>query len=162
MAELKRAQCSRRGYRTHLKKLLQSADELLTNLQPPLSEINVASLRDLHEQLRRKQDMISALDTKILEAIENDEEIEVEVLQAEEVASSISMVKAKITSCLSSIAPSSKTTSRTPITLSTERRMEHDKVTCLPQLDLPQFTGNLLFWQSFWDCFEAAVTATGP
>ena len=35
--------------------------------------------------------------------------------------------------------------------------MEHDKVTRLPQLDLPQFTGNSLFWQSFWDCFEAAV-----
>ena len=118
MAELKRAQCSRRGYRTHLKKLLQSADELLINPQP-LSEINVASLRDLHEQFRRKQDMISALDTKILEAIENDEEIEAEVLQAEEVASSISTVKAKITSRLSSIAPSSETTSRTPITLST-------------------------------------------
>ena len=101
--------------------------------------------------------MILALDTKILQAIENDEEIEAEVLQAEEVASSISTVKAKITSRLSSIAPSSKTTSRTPITLSTERRMEHDKVTYLPQLDLSQFTGNSLFWQSFWDCFEAAV-----
>ena len=76
--------------------------------------------------------MISALDTKILEVIENEEEIEVEVLQAEEVASSISTVKAKITSHLSSIAPSSKITSRTPITLSTERRMEHNKVTRLP------------------------------
>lgn len=24
-------------------------------------------------------------------------------------------------------------------------------------MDLPQFTGNPLFWQSFWDCFDAAV-----
>ena len=30
-------------------------------------------------------------------------------------------------------------------------------ITCLPKLDLPQFTGNPLHWSSFWDCFEAAV-----
>ena len=54
MTELKRAQSSRRGYRTHLKKLLQSAEELLAT--PLVSKINVASLRDLHEQLQRKQE----------------------------------------------------------------------------------------------------------
>ena len=158
MAELKRAQSSRRGYRTHLKKLLQSAEELLAT-PLPVSEINVASLRDLHEQLQRKQDMISALDTRILAAIENDEEIEAEIIQAEEIASSISAAKAKITSRLGSLTPASDTASRTHITPapSTERHAEHEGITRLPRLDLPQFTGNPLFWQSFWDCFEAAV-----
>ena len=30
-------------------------------------------------------------------------------------------------------------------------------LTRLPKLDLPQFSGNLLYWQSFWDSFEAAI-----
>ena len=76
-----------------------------------MCEINVASLRDLHEQLQRKQDMISALDTRIITAIENDEEIEAEILQAEEIASSISVAKAKITSRLGSLTPASDTAS---------------------------------------------------
>lgn len=63
-------QSSRRGYRTHLKKLLQSAEKLLATLQP-LTKINVASLRDLHKQLQHKQDMISPLNTKVLEALGN-------------------------------------------------------------------------------------------
>ena len=33
----------------------------------------------------------------------------------------------------------------------------HEHTTRLPKLDLPHFTGNPLHWQSFWDCFEAAV-----
>ena len=101
--------------------------------------------------------MISALDTRIIAAIENDEEIEAEILQAEEIASSISAAKAKITSRLGSLTPTSDTASRTHTTPapSTERHVEG--ITRLPQLDLPQFTGNPLFWQSFWDCFEAAV-----
>ena len=87
--------------------------------------------------------MILGLDTKILEAIENDKEIEAEVLQADEIASSIS-AEAKITSCLSSIDPTSKTASRIHTTSapSTERHAEHERVAHLPQLNLPQFTGN--------------------
>ena len=86
MAELKRAQCSRRGYLSHLKKLLQSAEELLSRTGT-LGNDDVAALRDLHEQLQRKQDLITALDVKILEATKGDDEIEAEVLQSEETAS---------------------------------------------------------------------------
>ena len=30
-------------------------------------------------------------------------------------------------------------------------------ITRLPKLSIPNFSGNTLQWQSFWDCFEAAV-----
>ena len=33
----------------------------------------------------------------------------------------------------------------------------HEHFIRLPKLDLPKFTGNSLDWQSFWDCFSAAV-----
>ena len=59
--------------------------------------------------------MISALDTKILEAIENDEEIEAEILQAEEITSLISMAKAKITSHLLLLAELHKPTQYQPL-----------------------------------------------
>ena len=32
-----------------------------------------------------------------------------------------------------------------------------EATTRLPKLNLPTFSGDPLLWQSFWDCFEAAV-----
>ena len=156
MADIKRAQCSRRGYRAHLKKILASVDELLTNPQP-LSEDNVATLRDLHEQLGRKHDLITPLDTKILEATEDEDAIEAEVLQAEETNTAISTAKAKIAHRLSAITVQSSGPSPPPPP-TTDRHVDHDsRVTRLPKLELPQFSGNPLMWQSFWDIFEASV-----
>jgi len=151
MVELKRAQCSRRGYLTHLKKLLQSVGELLSTTEP-LSDDNVVTLRDLLEQLQRKQDLIAELDGKILEATE-EEDIEAEVLQAKETNSTILTAKARITSRLKSVA-SVETTSTPP-----PPPVEHpcESITRLPKLDLPHFAGNPLNWQPFWDCFKAAV-----
>lgn len=31
---------------------------------------------------------------------------------------------------------------------------------CLPKLSIPTFTGDLLTWQSFWDCFDSTVNST--
>ena len=154
MAELKRALCSRRGYRTHLKKILASVNELLAQPQP-LSEDNIATLRDLHEQLQRKHELITPLDAKILEATTEDDAIETEVLQAEETNTSISTAKAKISHRLSSISARDTTTApRTPAT----DHVDHEaRITRLPKLELPQFSSNPLKWQHFWDCFEASI-----
>ena len=89
MAEIKKA---RRGYRAHLTKLLQNVEALLRLVQP-LTEGGSIALRDtLH-----KETLIAALDAKILELLVNNEEVEAKVLQAEEIHSLISTVKAKIT-----------------------------------------------------------------
>jgi len=74
--------------------------------------------------------------------------------------SSISTAKTKITYHLSSITPTDRTVSRTHTPLSSsvaEHHVEHERVTHLSQLELPQLTSNLFFWQPFWDCFNAAV-----
>ena len=92
---------SRRGFRVHLTKLLQSLPEILIYAQE-LTDDNVATLKDLHEQLQRRQELISGLDAKILEATKAEEEIEAEVLQTEEINSSTSTAKAKITQRLRS------------------------------------------------------------
>ena len=144
-----------------MKKLLQFAEELLSSTQP-LSNDNMVALRDLHEQLQRKQDLITALGVKILEATKGDDEIVAEVLQAKETTSSISSAKARIISCLNPTTStevtttSSQATSPPPII---EHHVEHtrESITRLPKLDLPQFAGNPFNWQPFWDCFQAAV-----
>ena len=106
----------------------------------------------MHEQLQRKEGLISALDATILESLDNEEEIEAEVLQAENITSLIATAKAKITHRLRPPdAPSAPPSRRA------EPRESSDTATRLPKLDLPQFSGNPLYWQPFWDCFEAAV-----
>ena len=130
--------------------LLQSLTEILNNEQP-LRVDNIATIRDLHEQLQRKQELISGLDAKILKAT-SEEEIEAEILHTEQISSSISTAKVKITHRLSTTTPA-KVTARRPEAHTSAQ--EH--VTRLPKLDLPQFAGNPLHSQSFWDCFEATV-----
>ena len=157
MAELRRAQCSRRGYLTHLKKLLRSAEELLSTAEP-LGDDNVVTLRDLNEQLQRKYDLITTLNVTILEATEGDE-IKAEVLQSEETTSTISAMKARIINRLNPTAVARTTSHATLPPPTTEHHADHtrDTTTRLPKLNLPQFSGNPLNWQPFWDCFQAAV-----
>ena len=153
MAGIKRAQCSRRGYRSQLKKILASVDELLAS-PDTLSEDNTATLWDLYEQLQRKEELITPLDAKILEATEEDDVIEAEVLQTEVINTTMSTAKAKIKHRLRSVTVQDTTAPPPP----TDRHMKREgRVTFLPKLELPQFSGNPLLWQSFWDTFEASV-----
>ena len=154
MAELKRAQCSRRGYLTHLKKLLRFAEELLSTAEP-LGDDNVVILRDLHEKLQRKQDIITMLKVRILEATEGDDEIEAEVLQSEETTSTISAMKARITNRLNPTAVARTTSHATSPPPTTD--YHESRVIRLPKLELPQFCNNPFTWQSFWDCFKASI-----
>ena len=155
MVGIKLALCSCRGYRIHLKKILASADELLAK-PPPLSEDNIATLRDLHEQLQCKHELITPLEAKILEATVEDKAIETEVLQAEETNTPIPTAKAKISHRLSSI--SERDTATPPVAPTSDSHVDHEsRATQLSKLELPHFNGNPLTWQSFWDCFEASI-----
>ena len=51
--------------------------------------VQITTLKDLYEQLERKQELIASLDAKILDGTTNDEDIEAEILQSEEINSSI-------------------------------------------------------------------------
>ena len=64
MAEIKRATSSRRGYRAHLTKLLQSVDECLS-VTMPFTADQTATLKDLHEQLECKKTLIATLDKQL-------------------------------------------------------------------------------------------------
>ena len=121
----------------HLTKILQGIDKLLRSEHRP-TDGDIIVLRDRLDQL---QGLISALDAKILESLNNDDEIEAEVLQTEEVNSLITTAKAKITHRLTpqTAAPSPTHSHRI------EPREHSDTTTCLPKLDLPQFSGNPIY-----------------
>jgi len=137
-------------------KLLRTLTETLNDSQPT-SEDTIATLKDLYDQLEMKQELISSLDAKILEGTTDYTEIETEILQTKEINSSVSVAKVKITqhlnSSTSAITPPQRTDSHTV----PSSEPVHEHITWLPNLDLPQFTGNPHHWQSFWDCFEDAV-----
>ena len=118
--------------------MLQSLGELLDKREP-LSEDNIITLKDIHDLLKQKEEVISGLDTKILKGITDDDDIEMEILQTEEINSSISMARAKILHRLSSIALTKTTTKRPEAHTSPP---EH--VTRLLTLDLR----TSVFWQS--------------
>jgi len=123
----------------------------------PLTADQTATLRDLHEQLDRKKTVIATLNTKILD---DDNEIETEIVQTEEIASTISTAKAKNIQWLTPSSAEVSTTDKTshpPATPPEHPVREPVLLTRLPKLDLPQFSGNPLFWQAFWDSFETAV-----
>ena len=85
MEELKRLYSSRRGYRTHLKKLLAKMDEITEHhrnnpAKPP--GYDVTTLSDLRDQLRRKRDIISKLDTQIVALMRDKEELATDVLRS--------------------------------------------------------------------------------
>jgi len=62
-------------------------------VQPPSKD----TIATLYDQLERKQELILSLDAKILEDTTDNTEIETEILQTEEINSSISVPKEKIT-----------------------------------------------------------------
>ena len=186
MEELKRLYGSRRGYRTHLKKLLTKANETIEQHRNDTTECDVATLIDLHEQLRRKRDIISKLDTQIVALIQDEGEITADVCEAEEIHESLSTSITRITQLLKDhktvtaathiqprLSPTDPIQSQEPITLEPPSNLQQTQgqdedgtghiatasqdITRLPKLNIPTFSGDTLQWQSFWDCFQAAV-----
>jgi len=135
--------------------LEEAVGELLSTTGP-LSDDNLVALIDLNEELQCKQDLLSVLDVKLLEATK-DEDIEAEVLQAEETNSTILTAKARITSRLNLTTLAKVTTTPRCSTSPPPVEHPHESITRLPKLYLPQFAGNPLNWQPFWDCFKPAV-----
>ena len=121
----------------HLTKLLQNVEELLRPEQP-LTEGDSITLRDILDQLHRKESLIAALDAKILESLVDVGEVEAKVLQAEEVHSLISMAKTKITHRLTPLAIPTSTHPHGPHR--SEPRKSSDNATRLPKLNLPHFS----------------------
>ena len=145
-------------------------------------------LTDLRDQLRRKSDILIDLDQKISVLIGSEEDLEREVIEAEDHCSLISTHVARVTRLLevcTAVEPSTvqtppqhvtddthsdagfeqssqveeppTTSDDSPPIVRTRDSSRIQEITRLPKLNIPLFSGNVLEWQSFWDCFETAV-----
>ena len=190
--DLKRLRASRNAYRSHLTKLSQKVDELLDSSEA-LNDSQIAALCTSLEKLSRKGETLRELDIKITQAIEDPDEVETEVYEAEEIQDTIlertdqikrflkhSEVTAKVTTephplsgnSLPSSSFSATATTFIPLTQPPQDTLpsssSHGSVTSqsshsvsrLPKLSLPTFSGDPLSWQTFWDCFSAAVDSS--
>ena len=247
MEGIKRHRLSRRGYRSHLTRILNATSAIIEKEPSELTESDFASLTDWQRQLDRKKDILADVDVKIIALIVDDEELEEEILEAEGTQETISQQAAQIDRVLrlyrrthpdpnavvagvtlpqvptleansesstssetvSILAtddpPNASANSELPITVvppvtthptshvvippeshETTHPTSHVVIppeshvitpsasnvaspptnhsltssgatTRLPKLNIPVFSGEALQWQSFWDCFEAAV-----
>ena len=160
----KRLRLSRRGFRAHLATLTTSLNELSgRSKEHPLEEDDVIALTSLLEQLTRKKQILSDLDEKIV-ALVDEKDLEAEIVESEELQSSISRNITRAKRLLNNPKPPAST-SDSPHRDGGERREErpiagavaHDNIIRLPRLNMPVFSGDPLSWEPFWDSFKAAV-----
>ena len=91
MDQLRKWQCSRRGHRSHLTKLLNNIDKILSKLlAEALTNSDVASLEDYLKQLKQKATVFADIDRNILDNIDDEEEFEATVLDSEELQTTLS------------------------------------------------------------------------
>ena len=107
MEEFKKLANSRKGFRIHLKKLLSKAANLIELQRSKLSEsdlLSVTELRDLRDQLQSKDKLISTLDVEILKHIKDEEELVMEVCEAEDIKESILTSIAHVTHIIDTLS----------------------------------------------------------
>ena len=164
MEELKRFRLSRRGFRAHLATLTTSLTELTERCKEhPPGEEDIVTLTSLLEQLNRKKEILNGLDEKIA-GLTDEKDLEAEIVESEEIQSSISRQITQVKRLLS--APTPTSTPNTDTTSTQNKSKEEviprdtatqENVIRLPYLNMPTFSGDPLSWEPFWDSFQAAV-----
>ena len=86
MEELTRLQASRKGYKSHVSRINNKIDELLSK---ECDKFSIASLTTAVEQLNRKKETLSQIDTRISELIESPEDLEGTIFEAKETKNAI-------------------------------------------------------------------------
>ncbi|XP_065896204.1 uncharacterized protein [Dysidea avara] len=81
MEEPARLRTSRKAYRAHVTRILNKVDDTLAN---DLDELALTYLRTAITQLEKKKEQITALDQRIIDLIQNPDELEIAILDAEE------------------------------------------------------------------------------
>ena len=148
MEGLPKLKALRKAFRSHLTSICGKIGEL--DLTKPEEEITTLVLSYL-DQLQWKAETIGSLDSKIVAEIENTDDLEQDVFEAEKIKDTIIEKTTRLKRYLELNKPSSETSAvaRSISTPSSASR--------LPKLSLPKFSRDPIKWQSFWDSFEAAV-----
>ena len=143
----------RGGHRSHMKKLLKEADDILKDYSDSL-EVQITSCK---HGLQKKMETLDKLDQLILAELDDEESMSDEIEAAEGIQSKL---REKIIE-IEVMIERSKRASQPVVTTSTsqvqqENVISHSKVK-LPKLQLRQFHGDPREYKPFRDTFEVSV-----
>ena len=162
---MQRLKGSRAGFCAHVTRTFKKADDIMNTGDLP-TPTQIAKLTSIMEQLTQKKDTLNQLNAQVQETIKSPEELETEILEAEEIQDSIieyiAMIRSHIeprrTTVESMYTPLCITAPPfVPIPVTTDFRPPREPVSRLSKLTLPIFSGDPLTWQPFRDSFDAAV-----
>lgn len=169
MDEPQRLKASRKAYRSHLTRLFKKVDDILEK-DTPITDVQAATLTSSLEQLTQKKDIFQQLHTQLTETMQTPDDLENEILEAEEIQDSIidkiSLIKHRLeskrslevtTRPLDVSAPEFRPTPHAVVSSTEPVVTTREPVNRLPKLTLPIFSGDHLAWQTFHDSFKAAV-----
>jgi len=149
MEGLEKLKGSWKAYRSHLTSLFTKLEDL--NLSQPATDETTTTAMSYIDQLQCKAESIQQLDVKILE---EPGDIESDVLDSIETQDTIihklTCPKHHLEKASTPVT-TTVTPSLPPVTNSTASRSA--TASRLPKLDLPRYSGEPLWWQTFWDSF---------
>ncbi|XP_065180252.1 uncharacterized protein LOC135810689 [Sycon ciliatum] len=170
VASLSRLKRKRGGHRASATKTNTLALSTLGKMKSESSTLAgsepIVELQQFVDTLKAKVSIIATLDEQILDLVE-ESEIETEVDTADSFLADIKLVIRQVDYFLQQksgvvVAPSPsqlsvsdqvQSNTSTPL-ISTPGQL---CTTRLPKLELPQFSGDIMQWPTFWDSFSAAV-----
>ena len=88
MEESQSKKASRKAYRSHLTRLLRKVDTIL-NLEIRFTETQITTLTSSIQQYTEQGTLLRELDVQITAIIETENEIEVEIIEAEAIEEAI-------------------------------------------------------------------------
>ena len=146
----------RGGHRAHTTKLF---NEINTLLEKTYTQEYEGKFRDFKSRLQRKIDIISKLDESILDELENDNEIELEIEDAEQWHDNVRQKIREIDDILGKAMISKQedvdegrnTSEARPSATSAKIHVK------LPKYDIEKFSGDPTKYLEFKDAFEVAI-----
>ena len=145
MEEIQRVKGSRAAYRSHVTRTIKKAKEILVT-EGDLADSQVAKLTSIMEQLTQKSGVLKQLNAQVLEAIQSPDDLEAEILEAEEIQDTIheyvTVIKRRIEPRRTTIEASHSLSATAPAfvpTLSPVTPAAREPVSRLPKLTLPVF-----------------------
>ncbi|XP_006825480.1 uncharacterized protein LOC102803144 [Saccoglossus kowalevskii] len=160
MAERVKHSASRRGHRAQMTRQLQKATDIMSK-DDPLTQHEKDVLIATHEDITSRLEQIRALDEEILKRAD-ETEFDNLFLDADnyviDIKERIVEIRNFIQRADTPTTPTTQTSSEMSSTSFTSNNSASRRRTVnLPKLDLEEFSGDILSWQSFIDTFEAAI-----
>ena len=143
MDKLKKLRCSSHSHKSHLSKLLNSIDEILANSSKEiLTDSNIASLQDYSKQLQQKATVFADIDGKIMDHLDNEDELKTMVFESEDLQATLSQ-KILLLSCQLT-EPRDPVSLRTTLTTKDTSRLD----TSMTVSRDPPSSSSLTMWSS--------------